>query len=244
MRFLSLASSSHGNADLVDDGESVLLLECGLSFRRLGQLIRGAGYELSGLAGVLISHEHGDHARCWDKLAGRGLKLYASDGTIAALGAEGIISPLAPEVGQDFSAPVQVGSFDVLAFRTFHDAKEPVGFLLRSRADGEKLAFATDTGNIRYRLPGVNLLAVEANYQEEILSRCTRIPESTIKRIRYTHMEIGRLCGWLSALDLRECRELYLLHLSDSSSDEAWFEECVRRVVPPGCRVVVCDKGG
>ena len=39
MKFISLASSSHGNAYLVDDGQSVLLLECGLSFRRLGQLV-------------------------------------------------------------------------------------------------------------------------------------------------------------------------------------------------------------
>lgn len=244
MKFLSLASSSHGNAYLVDDGKTVLLLECGLSFRRLGQLVRGAGYQLSGLSGCLISHEHGDHARCWEKLSDAGLELYASDGTIQGLGAEGRMTPLAPEVGRDCSAPVRVGSFEVLAFRTFHDAAEPVGFLLRSTVDADKLVFATDTGNLRYRFPGVNLLAVEANYQEEILARRSRIPESTIKRIRYTHMEIGRLCGWLSALDLRACRAVYLLHLSDASSDEAWFEECVRHVVPETCRVCVCGKGG
>ena len=244
MRFLSLASSSHGNAYLVDDGKTVLLLECGPSFRRLGQLVRGAGYQLSGLSGCLISHEHGDHARCWEKLAGRGVPLYASDGTIAALGAEGAIKPLAPEVGQDVSAPVRIGSFSVLSFRTFHDAAEPVGFLIRSTVDGEKLAFATDTGNLRYQFPCLAILAIEANYQEEILARCTRIPEGTVKRIRYTHMEIGRLCGYLSRLDLSGCRELHLLHLSDASSDEAWFEECVRHVVPAGCRVIVCGKGG
>lgn len=243
MRFISLASSSHGNAYLVDDGKTVLLLECGLSFRRLGQLVLGAGYQLSRLSGCLISHEHGDHARCWEKLAGRGVPLYASDGTIAALGAEGTIKPLAPDVGQNVSAAVQIGSFEVLAFRTFHDAAEPLGFLLLG-ADGDKLAFATDTGNLRYHFPGLTLLAIESNYQEEILARCTRIPEATVKRIRYTHMEIGRLCGYLSGLDLSGCRELYLLHLSDASSDEAWFAQCVRHVVPAGCRVMVCEKGG
>ena len=243
MKFLSLASSSHGNAYLVDDGESVLLLECGLSFRRLGQLVRGAGYQLSGLSGCLISHEHGDHARCWEKLAGRGVPLYASDGTIAALGAGGQIKPLAPDVGQNVSAAVQIGSYSVLSFRTFHDEKEAVGFLIHG-ADGDKLAFATDTGNIRYRFPGLSLLAIEANYQEEILARCTRIPEGTLKRIRNNHMEIGQLCGYLSGLDLSGCRELYLLHLRDASSDEAWFAECVRHVVPAGCRVIVCGKGG
>ena len=243
MRFISLGSSSHGNAYLVTDGTSTILIECGLSFRRLGQLVRGAGYQLSGLSAVPISHEHKDHSRCWDKLADSGLPLYASDGTIQALEAEGKITPLAPDVGQDISAPVKIGTFEVLAFRTFHDAKEPLGFLLRSQA-GDKLAFATDTGNLRYRFPGLTMLAIEANYQEEILARCTRIPENTIKRIRHTHMEIGRLCGYLSALDLSSGREVYLLHLSDASSDEAWFEECVRHVVPAHCRVIVCGKGG
>jgi phosphoribosyl 1,2-cyclic phosphodiesterase len=170
--------------------------------------------------------------------------LYASDGTIAALGAGGQIKPLAPDVGQNVSAAEQIGSFDVLAFRTFHDAAEPLGFLIRSQTDGDKLVFATDTGNLRYRFPGITMLAIEANYQEEILARCTRIPEATVKRIRHTHMEIGQLCGYLSGLDLSGCRELYLLHLSDASSDEVWFEECVRHVVPAGCRVIVCGRGG
>lgn len=244
MKFISLGSSSHGNAYLVDDGRTVILIECGLSYRRLGKMVREAGYQLSGLSAVLISHEHKDHARCWDKLAGHGFPLYASHGTIKALGAEGQITPLAPDVGQDMSTPVQIGTYDVLAFRTFHDALEPVGFLIRSRADGEKLAFATDTGNLRYQFPGLTMLAIEANYQEEILSQCTRMPEATVKRIRHTHMEIGCLCGYLSTLDLSRCREVYLLHLSDASSDEVWFEECVRHVVPVHCRVIVCGKGG
>lgn len=244
MNFIPLGSSSHGNAYIVDDGVTTLLIECGLTYKRLGKLVREAGYSLSDLSGCLVSHEHKDHARCWERLAQSGVHLYASDGTIQALGAEGQLTPLAPEVGQDVSDPVQIGSYDVLVFRTLHDAREPVGFLIRSRTDGDKLAFATDTGNLRYRFPGLTLLAVEANYQEDILSRNTRMPETTVKRIRHTHMEIGRLCGYLSTLELSQCRTVYLLHLSDASSDEAWFEECVRRVVPAGCRVVVCEKGG
>lgn len=244
LRFIPLASSSKGNAYILDDGVSTLLIECGLSYKRLGSLVRGAGYSITGLSGCLVSHEHKDHAACWDKLAGHGVTVYASHGTIQALEGEGKIIPIAPEVGQDVSQPVDIGTFQVMAFRTFHDAREPVGFLIRSTVDGEKLSFATDTGNLRYRFPGLDLLAIEANYQEDILARQSRIPETTIKRIRNTHMEIARLCGYLSTLDLRQCRELYLMHLSDASSDEVWFERCVRQVVPASCRVIVCEKGG
>lgn len=245
MRFITLGSSSSGNAYLVEDGESVLLLECGLSFRRLGTLVREAGFRLSGLSGCLVSHEHKDHARCWEKLYEKsGVSIYASDGTIQALDADGRITPLAPDVGQNISKSIKIGTFEVLSFRTYHDAKEPVGFLIRSLADGEKLAFATDTGNLRYQFPQLDYLAIEANYQDDILARNTRLPEATVKRIRNTHMEIGQVCGYLSTLDLSQCKTVYLLHLSDASSNEAWFEECVRHVVPGHCQVIVCGKGG
>ena len=240
LKFIPLASSSAGNAYLLDDGQCVLLLECGLSYRRLGQLVRAAGYTVSQLAGCLVSHEHNDHARCWDKLLAAGIPVILSHGTAQALGADGA-TLLAPDVGRDCSEPMQVGSFQVIAFRTFHDAREPVGYLGRG-SDGEKLVFAIVTGNIRYRFPGVNILAIEANYQEDILARCTRMPEATVKRVRNTHLEIGQLCGYLSTLPLQQCREIYLLHLSDANSDEAWFEACVRRAMPKKCRVIVCPK--
>lgn len=243
MNFIPLASSSHGNAYLVDDGESTLLIEAGLSFRRLGTLVRGAGYAVTQLSGVLISHEHKDHARCWDKLAAAALPVYASDGTINALGAEGMLLPLAPEPGQNVSAPVRIGSFRVLAFRTYHDAQEPVGFLIQG-ADGERLAFATDTVNLRYRFPGLSILAVEANYQDEIMAMHTRMPGSVTRRIRNTHMEIGTLCEYLSGLNLDRCRAVYLMHLSDADSDEARFAALVRQAVPSRVEVIVCPKGG
>lgn len=244
MRFIALGSSSSGNAYIVDDGTTTLLIECGLTYRRLGILVRKAGYTVSGLSGCLISHEHKDHSKCWDRLVAAGVPVYASHGTISALGAEESIKPISYESPGNFGVPETIGSYDVIPYRTFHDAVQPQGFLIHSKADGEWLAFATDTCNIRYRFEGLNLLAIEANYEERILARNTRIPESRRERIQNTHMEIGRLCGYLSTLDLSQCRTVYLLHLSDASSDEAWFEECVRRVVPAGCRVVVCEKGG
>lgn len=127
-------------------------------------------------------------------------------------------------------------------FTTFHDAAEPLGFLFKSRADGDVLAFATDTVNLAYRFPGVNILAIEANYDQEILARSERIPEKTRHRITNSHMEIGTLCRYLRGLDLTECREVYLLHLSDAMSHEGQFINRVRRCVPTGVRVAACPK--
>lgn len=78
MTFDSLASSSAGNAYLVQDGESRLLLECGLPYRRLQQLM---GFSTADLAGCLVTHEHKDHSRCFGDLLRNGVRVFASEGT-------------------------------------------------------------------------------------------------------------------------------------------------------------------
>lgn len=70
MKFTSLASSSHGNAYIVSDRETRLLLECGLSRKKLQQL---AGFKLSGFDACLVSHEHKDHSACVAALISAGI---------------------------------------------------------------------------------------------------------------------------------------------------------------------------
>lgn len=232
MRFQALASSSHGNAYIIDDGATRILIECGISFRRLQQL---AGFQLTDISACFISHEHKDHARCYLDLLKNGMEVYASEGTAAALECEGITI-------MEEREPATIGTLEVMAFRVFHDAAEPFGFLVRSREDGDKLAFATDTVNLRYRFPGVTILAVECNYSSHILQRCTRMPEKVRRRIENSHMEVDRLCGWLETLPLDDCREIYLLHLSDACADEGQFVHRVQRAVTPGVQIIPCPK--
>ena len=117
---------------------------------------------MSGIAGCLISHEHKDHAGCYEQLIRSGVPVYASRGTAEALVCEHV-EPL------EDREVVTLGSFDILPFPTFHDAAEPMGFLIRSRTDGDKLVFATDTVNLGYQFPGVDLVAIECNYDEAAL---------------------------------------------------------------------------
>lgn len=230
MTFTSLASSSHGNCYVVSDGETVILLECGISFRRIK---KGLGFDLSAVRGCLVSHEHKDHAKSVMDLIKSGVEVFASEGTAGALDCA-LITPV--EAGAQF----HVGSLEIIPFRTWHDAEEPLGFLIYSRVDGERLAFATDTVNLGHTFPSVNLLALEANYDKDILARCEKMPEKVRYRVTNSHMEINTLCRYLRTLDLSACRTLYLLHLSSASSNEGDFIERVRRVVPPNVHVIAC----
>lgn len=237
MRFEALASSSHGNAYIVSDRETRILLECGLSRKKLQQL---SGFRLSDISACMVSHEHKDHSGCVADLLAGGMPVYMSEGTAVALGLEGNALEAAEAV--EHQKQITVGTIDIVPFATFHDAKEPLGFLFRSRLDGDILAFATDTVNLNYRFPGVNILAIEANFDKHILERCQRMPEKIRHRVSNTHMEIEVLCDYLRRLDLSACREIYLLHLSDATSHEGYFINKVCRAVPRHVKVAACSK--
>lgn len=232
MRFESLASSSSGNAYIVSDNDTRILLECGVSHKKLQKL---SGFSLSEFQACLVSHEHKDHAKSVAELISRGMQVYMSQGTAEALETDAV--NLIEHMEQ-----FNVGSLDIVPFTTFHDAKEPLGFLIKSRVDGDVLAFATDTVNLRYKFPGLNILAIEANYDKHILERCEKMPEKVRYRITNSHMEIDTLCDYLRSLDLSQCREIHLLHLSDATSHEGHFINKVARAVPPGIKVTACRK--
>ena len=182
-----------------------------------------------------MSHEHKDHAKAVQELIERGMTVYMSQGTSEALETDGV------ELIENMEQ-FNVGSLDIVPFTTFHDAREPLGFLIKSRVDGDVLAFATDTVNLRYKFPGLNILAIEANYDKAILERCQKMPEKVRYRITNSHMEIDTLCDYLRSLDLSQCREIHLLHLSDATSHEGHFINKVARAVPRGIEITACRK--
>ena len=237
MKFQSLASSSKGNAYLVCDGDTNILLECGLTHKKLLQMV---GFALREIKACLITHEHKDHSSCVKQLLEDCVEVYMTRGTAEALELPDSLMELAHEIkaGEKFT----IGTIDILPFETFHDAAEPVGFCMQSRVSGDILVYAIDTVNLPYEFPGVGVLAVEANFDKAILERCEKMPEKVRHRVANTHMEIDVLCGILRRMDLSRCREIYLLHLSDATSHEGHFINKVARAVPKGIEITSCKK--
>lgn len=229
-----LASSSAGNAYVLDDGRSRLLLECGLSWPKLREQL---GFQSSGLAGVLLTHEHGDHAKGVQGAMAAGLDVYASKGTFEALDLTGhrcrTVQPL---------TQFQVGSWSVMPFEAIHDAAEPLGFLLASK--DSKCLFLTDSAYCRYRFKGLTHVFVECNHSLEIMRRRTADEELHMahkKRLMHSHMSLERLQEMLAANDLSQVREIHLLHLSDDNSDEGHFRRAIMRQT--GKPVYVAPRG-
>ena len=233
--FTSIASSSSGNCYHVTDGQTPLLLECGIGFKRIQKSLN---FQVTSLAGCLVSHEHGDHSKAVRDMLKAGVDVYMSSGTHRALFPEGTRPPHGSRLltARD---KLTIGTWTVLPFDTVHDAAEPLGFLLSS--GGEKFLFATDTAFLKYRFKGLTHIAIECNHQLEILKQNVdngAVPYSHKARVMKSHFNLANVLKCLAANDLSAVREIYLLHLSDANSNEGEMKTAVQAAT--GKPVTVC----
>ena len=221
IKIRTLATGSTGNCYLIDDGETRLLIELGVQFKKIQQALN---YETSKVAACLISHSHKDHCKGVQGALDASLDVYMSKVTASEIG---IQHNRIRRYGnkQQFS----IGTFTILPFDVQHDV-ENHGFLIQSD-NGSKLLFATDTYYVKYRFKGLTHLMIECNYSRKILDENTevgRIPEFLANRIISSHFSLENLLEFLKANDLSRVQEIHLLHLSDTNSDEEDFKRTVQ----------------
>ena len=219
MNIKILASGSSGNAYLIGDGKTRLLLDAGISFKRI-QI--GCGFKTSSIDACLVTHRHGDHAMAIPKLLQRGITVY-SNADVAGLypGVEQL------EALQDY----RIGTFRILPFEAEHDVL-CYGYQVASEETGEKLVYITDSAYVRYTFTGLTHIMIEANYAQEIIidnARHERIPLYLAERVIQTHMSIETLLDLLRSNDMSKVQQIYLLHLSDGNSDAAAFRRQVQQ---------------
>lgn len=233
MQIQPLASSSSGNAYIIDDGETSLLLDAGISFKEM-QI--KSDFKVNKVVACFISHEHGDHSKGVKELLKRAVDVYAPPGTIKALSLSGHrVHPVAP------TDTYTVGSFKILPVQMYHDC-ECYGYLVQSVNTKEKVFFATDTYKITVNPKGIDYLIVEVNYQMEIINRLVNdgIVEPSIRgRLLQSHFELSDALVWLKRIDKTSLKRIYVAHLSSGHSNA---EEIKRAIIEAtGVPVTICD---
>lgn len=216
LELCTLFSGSSGNCVYVSDGETRLLVDCGVSGKRIESGLRRIGVEPGAVNGVLLTHEHSDHIASVGILHRRyGWNIYANRLTWQA--AEPAVGRCDPSCLHFFCGDFQIGQVDIAPFAIPHDAASPVGY--RFCRGGACVTVATDLGvitpEVEQQLMGSDVVLLEANHDEEML-RAGPYPYPLKRRIlsntgHLSNENAGRLCARLA----REgTREFLLGHLS------------------------------
>lgn len=155
MRLHILNSNSQGNAYILYNQDEALLIEAGVNFDRVKQVLN---FQLSKVAGCIISHEHKDHCKYVNDVLKASIDVWATAGTHQAMGTADHHRARITFSGDQFSA----GKFKIKPFDVKHDAAEPAGFLINHPECGTVL-FLTDSYYSEYKFPGLNNVIIEAN---------------------------------------------------------------------------------
>ncbi|WP_100374308.1 MBL fold metallo-hydrolase [Bacillus sp. FJAT-45037] len=218
LRFSVLASGSTGNAVYVETNEKRLLIDAGLSGKKMDELFSEVGRNPKDLDGILVSHEHSDHIKGVGIFARKHkVPIYANEKTWAAM--EGKIGTISTEQKFIFGTEEvkAFGNLDVESFGVSHDAAEPMFFCFHH--EGKKLVLATDMGYVSERIKGTvkgaNMYIFESNHDLNML-RMGRYPWNVKRRIL---SDVGHVCNEDAALALSEVitdqtSRIYLAHLS------------------------------
>lgn len=235
MKLKVLGSGSSGNCYLLQGEKETLIIECGLGYK---EIIKGLNFNLNNVVGCLISHEHKDHCKAANELINKGIDIYASEGTFAGIEFTDITK--CHRVHDIKSENLfKLGEFAIMPFAAEHDANEPLGFLIYHKEMGY-LLFLTDSYFCRYKFKELNHILIECNYSMNILEE-RDIPKNLKTRIIKSHFELENLKEFLKATDLKETKEIVLIHLSDGNSNAAGFQEEIERVTAKP--IYIADKG-
>ena len=213
----AIASGSKGNCYHVTDGDTPLLLECGIRFKDIQEAL---SFRTSELAGCLVSHEHKDHCLAAHDLSKRGVDVLMSAGTIKSLFTKDNLHFRTHTIRAN--EQFRLGSWIILPFEAIHDAAEPLCFLLYSDRTKEKLLFATDTAYIKYRFNGLTHIMIECNHDMEVMRdnvSSGKIHYGHKRRVMHNHMSLSTVLNFLRTNDLSALKEIYLLHMSDDNSN-------------------------
>jgi phosphoribosyl 1,2-cyclic phosphodiesterase len=240
MKLKVLGSSSKGNCYILETPTGNLLLDAGVPFKEIQKALK---FNLSGVRGCLVTHEHGDHSKAVKDVVKSGIDVYASKGTIEAMKLNHhrlwIVQSSWP--GYQFT----IGDFTILPFKTEHDAADPVGYLVQYIPTGEKLLFATDTYYLRYRFQKLNYILVECNYCPDILKaniESGSVPQTLANRLLESHFSLENVKGFMEANDLSEVRKIVLIHLSDGNSDAARMKAEIEQLTSKDVEVAEAGK--
>ncbi|MEA4894115.1 MAG: MBL fold metallo-hydrolase [Oscillospiraceae bacterium] len=233
MQIYTIASGSTGNCALVRDGDTAVLIDAGISAKRIVAALSLIGIVPEQLSGILITHEHSDHISGLSTIIKHhdipifAPRTVANHLSWSIAGVDDYLTVLPP--GQDYN----IRDLKVLPFRTPHDTPESVGYRLSGSA---VFGFCTDFGHVTDEilegLRGVDSAVIESNHDLEMLKNGP-YPVYLKRRILSDNGHLSNVCcGDLAAwLYKNGTRKLVLGHLSRENNIPSLARQCVSDIM-------------
>lgn len=236
-----LASGSTGNATFVKMGEANILVDAGISTRRIKQALDAVGTSIEQLDAVLVTHEHRDHI-CGLSTMSRKYRVpvYARRAAWDAIERDSSCR-VEPECRRELADSLDIGGVKIEPFSISHDAADPVGFSFYHKHT--KFSLATDLGfvtdSVKKALALSDALVLEANHDIDMLKQGS-YPWFLKKRIMSNKGHLANTdAGWtLARLPRKSECNVFLAHLSQENNRPELAEQTVGRILSDqGCRL-------
>lgn len=254
-----LFSSSKGNAIYIGDEKNGILIDAGVTCKRLVEGLNRCGLSPESVRGIFITHEHTDHISGLKVFTKNyAAKVFAQNLNAEYLAQKDIISPrsVLEEIDEK---EMEFSGFEVKAFETSHDTRQSCGYKIKC-PDGKTVCVCTDLGyvsdTVHENLVGSDLVLLEANYDKEML-RNGPYPFSLKQRIV---SKTGHLSNVDSGTEIEKLvkngtKQIILGHLSQenntpniagntviaTASEVVYKQDYLLRVAPVETRGEVCE---
>ncbi len=242
LSFRLLGSGSTGNATLISDGDTNVLVDIGLSGRETARRLRVCGVRPEEISAIIVSHEHGDHC-CGVAPFTKDLDIpvFISDG---ALRASGLMLAEAKRQKIEAGVPFEIYGILFTPFSVPHDAADPVGFCIEK--SGVKLAIVLDLGYVSNlvveRLKGSDGIILESNHDINML-KVGPDPWSLKQRVmsRRGHLSNDLVAEYLRSGFDGKARHIVLAHLSKKNNLPELAMLSARRALEERSSLVSCQ---
>lgn len=224
MRLISIASGSSGNCFLVASEKTSLLVDAGLSRKKVKEGLENVGYSIDDIDGILATHEHIDHIRGLGVITRQDkIQVYSTEGTLRGIFNNKSLGNLDEDyfnlisIGETFT----IGDIEIKPFETFHDVNEPCGYTFKKGS--KKAGIITDTGSYNSKivdeLLDVNALLIESNHDLEMLDNGD-YPYFLKERIKSNigHMSNDTCSELLNRILHKDMEGIILGHLSKDNN--------------------------
>lgn len=231
MKIASLGSGSKGNATLISDSNTTIIVDCGFSIKKLELRAEELNFDLASLTAIFVTHEHSDHISGVAKLAKKySLPVYLTLGSLKSL---------QKKIAKDFDhslfniihdgLSVSVGQIKVLPVTVPHDCSEPVQFIFESLETQKQWGVLTDIGHVSSHVieaySGLDGLLLEFNYDQAMLQNGV-YPYHLKQRVSgdYGHLSNDQSLSLLDALDTQKLTQLIIGHISENNNSPQIIE--------------------